>query len=63
MQLTDHAFEKEDEDVDKVLWDVDKVLWEMEKYSQAQLVSLIHGLYDMNEWHPLNIVEVTRNSC
>ena len=56
MQLTDHAFEIEDEDVDKVLW-------EMEKYSQAQLVSLIHGLYDMNEWHPLNIVEVTRNSC
>ena len=55
MQLTDHAFEKEDEDVDKVLW-------EMEKYSQAQLVSLIHGLYDMNEWHPLNIDEVIRNS-
>ena len=54
-QLTDHAFEKEDEDVDKVLW-------EMEKYSQAQLVTLMHGLYDMNEWHPLNIDEVIRNS-
>ena len=54
-QLTDHAFKKEDEDVDKVLW-------EMEKYSQAQLVTLMHGLYDMNEWHPLNIDEVIRNS-
>ena len=54
-QLTDHAFEKEDEDVDKVLW-------EMEKYSEAQLVTLMHGLYDMNEWHPLNIDEVIRNS-
>ena len=54
-QLTDHAFEKEDKDVDKVLW-------EMEKYSQAQLVTLMHGLYDMNEWHPLNIDEVIRNS-
>ena len=47
MQLTEHVFLSEVEDVDKVLW-------ERGKYWQAQLFTLTHGLNNMNEWYELN---------
>ena len=47
MQLTEHLFVKESEDLDKVSW-------ESEKYQQAQLFTLTHRLNNMNEWYALN---------
>ena len=42
MQLFQNVFVREGEDVDKVLW-------EREKNWQAQLFTLTHGLYNVNE--------------
>ena len=47
MQLIEHVFVREGEDVDKVLC-------EREKYWQAQLFVLKHGLNNINEWYALN---------
>ena len=47
VKLTEHVFEREGEDADKVLW-------ESEKYWQAQLFTLTHRFNNGNEWYALN---------
>ena len=47
VQLIEHVFVREGEDVDMVLWD-------REKYGQAQLFTLTQELNNMNEWYALN---------
>ena len=47
MQLIEHVFIRESDDVDKALW-------KREKYWQAQSFILINGLNYMNEWYALD---------
>ena len=46
MQLLEHVFVREGEDVDKALW-------EREKYWQAQPFTLKHGLNNINDRYAL----------